>query len=124
MNELHKIVEVRESNKEESSSSDDPQELETSFEHLEYRENPRVKEVFTDRQNQTSTRETDKTVPGTRETDKTAPALGTRESAALGTRESAALGTRESDFAFADFGTRVSDNPMIEVEQEDSDEFD
>ena len=116
MNELHKIVEVRESNKEESSSSDDPQELETSFEHLEYRENPRVKEVFTDRQNQTSTRETDKTVPGTRETDKTAPALGTRESAALG--------TRESDFAFADFGTRVSDNPMIEVEQEDSDEFD
>ena len=37
MNELHKIVEVRESNKEESSSSDDPQELETSFEHLEYR---------------------------------------------------------------------------------------
>ena len=49
MNELHRIVEVKESLKEESSSSDDPQDLETSFEHLEYRENPRVKEVFVDR---------------------------------------------------------------------------
>ena len=83
MNQIHTIVEVNEDKKEDDDSvSFGSHESEPSFEHLEYWSKPRNVDIFVDRQNQTSTRETDKTVQalGTRETDKTVQGLGTRES--------------------------------------------
>ena len=73
MNQIHTIVEENEDKREdEDSGSLGSEDDEPCFDHLEYRSKPRNVDIFVDRQNQTSTRETDKTVPlGTRETDKT-----------------------------------------------------